>query len=108
MSEKKVITLYLESWQKRMFKDYAKSVNLKAIASLRNIASLTLLVGAFPVTLNWATPLKRTTPSGGGVVTGVGVGITGGLSVTGAGHPQKTIEHNARAVNPRCAFTVNS
>jgi len=45
MSEKKVITLYLESWQKRMFKDYAKSVDLKSIVALRNISSMTINFG---------------------------------------------------------------
>ena len=42
MVEKKAITLYLEAWQKRMIKDYAKSVDLKAIASLRNFATITI------------------------------------------------------------------
>jgi len=51
MVEKKAVTIYLEPWQKRMFKDYAKSVNLKAIASLRNIASLTINFGN-PVHMN--------------------------------------------------------
>jgi hypothetical protein len=42
MVEKKAVTIYLEPWQKRMFKDYAKSANLKAITSLRNIVSITI------------------------------------------------------------------
>jgi hypothetical protein len=42
MSERKVITLYLEPWQKRMFKDYAKSADLKSIAALRNMVSITI------------------------------------------------------------------
>jgi hypothetical protein len=42
MVEEKVITLYLESWQKRMLQDFAKSVGLKSPVRFQDIVKLTI------------------------------------------------------------------
>jgi hypothetical protein len=42
MVEEKVISLYLESWQKRMLKDFVKSVGLKIPVRIQDIVKLTV------------------------------------------------------------------
>jgi hypothetical protein len=42
MSDEKVITLYLESWQKRMLKDFVKSVGFKNAVRIQDIVKLTI------------------------------------------------------------------
>jgi hypothetical protein len=42
MADEKVITIYLESWQKRMLKDFVKSVGIKNTVRIQEIVKLTI------------------------------------------------------------------